>query len=100
MILFALSTVASIIVPSELNRKGGGAVRARASANRLLSWGAVLGGVLGGLQLAGIPYLSVLTPLPEVPPLTLTLTPTLTLTLSLTLTPTLALTLTLSLPLP
>merc|ERR1719171_2953807 len=38
VILFALSTVASIIVPSELNRKGGGAVRARASANRLLSW--------------------------------------------------------------
>ena len=66
VILFALSTVASIIVPSELNRKGGGAVRARASANRLLSWGAVLGGVLGGLQLAGIPYLGVLTPLPEV----------------------------------
>ena len=28
-----------------------------------------MGGVLGGLQLAGIPYLGVLTPLPEVSPL-------------------------------
>jgi len=66
VILFALSTVASIIVPSELNRKGGGPVSARASANRLLSWGACLGGLLGAMQLAAIPYLGVLTPLPEV----------------------------------
>tara|TARA_B110001452_G_scaffold26858_1_gene21067 strand:- start:6182 stop:7471 length:1290 start_codon:yes stop_codon:yes gene_type:complete len=66
VILFALSTVASILVPSELNRPGGGVVAARAAASRMLSWGVMLGALLGALQLAALPMLGVFSPLPEV----------------------------------
>ena len=69
VILFALSTVASIIVPSELNRpaaEGGGLLAARAAANRLLAWSAIAGGLLGAAQLAALPMLGVFTSLPEV----------------------------------
>ena len=45
------ATVASIIVPSELNRKGGGVASARASASRMLAWGALLGGAPTPLRL-------------------------------------------------
>lgn len=66
VILFALSTVASILVPSELNRPGGGVGAARAAASRMLSWGVVLGALLGLLQLAALPMLGVFSPIPEV----------------------------------
>ena len=71
--LLAMSSVASIIVPSEVTikvREGKSKVvalqSARAAANRLLSWGLVLGAVLGILQVACLPLLNVFSPLPEV----------------------------------
>ena len=75
--LLAMSTVASIIVPSENTRgakevkdAAAGRVRgnelARAAANRLLTWGLILGAVLGALQIACLPLLNVFSPLPEV----------------------------------
>ena len=71
--LLAMSTVASIIVPSEVTKKvkeGRSRVEAlesaRAAANRLLSWGLIMGAVLGVLQIACLPLLSVFSPLPEV----------------------------------
>jgi Na+-driven multidrug efflux pump len=66
VVLFALSTVASIIIPAELNRQGGGVSSARAAASRLLCWGLLLGAGLGIAQLAALPLLGVFTPLPEV----------------------------------
>jgi multidrug resistance protein, MATE family len=71
--LLAMSTVASIIVPSEVTKlvqQGKSKVEAlessRAAANRLLSWGIILGAVLGLLQIACLPLLNVFSPLPEV----------------------------------
>lgn len=66
VVLFALSTVASIIIPAELNREGGGVACARSAASRLLTWGLLLGAGLGAAQLAALPLLGVFTPLPEV----------------------------------
>ena len=77
VVLLAMSTVASIIVPSENTRgakeardPAAGRVRgkelARAAANRLLIWGLILGAVLGVLQIACLPLLNVFSPLPEV----------------------------------
>jgi len=69
VILFALSTVASIVVPSEMARpadKGGGVVAARAAADRLLAWSLIAGGLLGVFQLLALPMLGIFTPLPEV----------------------------------
>ena len=69
VILFALSTVASILVPAELAAGEGGAARARAraAANRLLAWGFIAGSLLGAAQLAALPLLGAFTPLKEVP---------------------------------
>lgn len=71
--LLAMSTVASIIVPSEVTKKvkeGRNRVEAlesaRAAANRLLAWGVLMGAVLGVLQIACLPLLSVFSPIPEV----------------------------------
>jgi len=66
VILFALSTVASIVAPAELAREGGGPLAARAAANRLLAWSAIAGAILGCAQLAALPMLSLFTPLEEV----------------------------------
>jgi len=69
VILFALSTVASIVVPAELNKpaaQGGGVAAARAAADRLLAWSFLIGGVLGAAQLAALPLLGAFTPLAEV----------------------------------
>lgn len=70
VILLAMSTVASIIVPSELakakksGRKGWDVVApAKFAAERMLSWGVVLGFCLAGVQLACLPLLNVFTPL-------------------------------------
>lgn len=71
--LLAMSTVASIIVPSEVAKGGKDGISevealesARSTANRLLTWGVLMGGVLGGLQIACLPLLNVFSPLPEV----------------------------------
>ena len=71
--LLAMSTVASIIVPSEVSKvmkQGRSKVEAlessRAAANRLLSWGIILGAVLAVLQIACLPLLNVFSPLPSV----------------------------------
>lgn len=64
--LFGVSGVAAVLVPAELGREGGGKEAARALSNRLLSWGLLLGVGLGLAQLASLPLLGTMTPLPEV----------------------------------
>jgi Na+-driven multidrug efflux pump len=71
--LLAMSAVASIMVPSEVAKGGMDGVsksealeKARGTANRLLTWGILMGAVLGGLQVACLPLLNVFSPLPEV----------------------------------
>uniref|UniRef100_A0A7S4F219 Multidrug and toxic compound extrusion protein n=1 Tax=Chrysotila carterae TaxID=13221 RepID=A0A7S4F219_CHRCT len=67
VILFAVSTVASIVVPAELNREGAGKRAARAAASRLLAIGLLLGSALAAVQLASsFALLGVFSPLPEV----------------------------------
>jgi putative MATE family efflux protein len=72
VILLAMSSVASVIVPTELARNKRvtdkvTALRiARATANRILSWGVLLGSFLGCVQLACLPLLTVFSPLAEV----------------------------------
>lgn len=70
VVLLALSTVASIIVPTEVAKAktdGKAAlVRARLASDRLLRWGLVLGTCLGGMQLLCLPLLKVFSPLPDV----------------------------------
>ena len=81
--LLAMSTVASILVPSEItkntkvddnivdqraiaDKKRVGLLQARGLANRMLLWGLVLGGILGSLQIACLPLLNMFSPLPDV----------------------------------
>eukprot|EP01037_Dinobryon_pediforme_P028558 gene28558-31888_t len=76
VVLLAMSTVASIVVPSEvakakrLSEEASSKIvdlrDARFAADRLLRWGAVLGVVLGSLQLLCLPLLNVFSPLKEV----------------------------------
>lgn len=74
IVLLALSTVAQTVVPNELVEKrdkrgrhiSGGVKMAGATVNRLMSWGFILGIVLGGLQIALLPLLHKSTPLQEV----------------------------------
>jgi len=67
VLLFAVSSVAQIIIPSEWGKEEEGRVEAtRPIANRLLAWGALLGAFLGAAQVAGLPLLGVFTKLPEV----------------------------------
>lgn len=75
IVLLALSTVASILVPREMAQATNNVSsltdprvlrRSRVIANRLFSWGLFLGVGLGGLQLACLPLLLVFSPLPEV----------------------------------
>lgn len=70
VVLLAMSTVASIIVPSELakakkeGKKGiEAAAPAKFAAERMLSWGVVLGACLSVVQIAALPLLGVFTPL-------------------------------------
>ena len=70
VVLLAMSTVASIIVPSELAKakkegKTGmeAAAPAKFAAERMLSWGVVLGACLSVVQIAAWPLLGVFTPL-------------------------------------
>lgn len=74
IVLLALSTVAQTVVPSEMVRRFdktqqrwlGGPRAARSSVNRLMSWGFLMGILLGILQLLLLPLLQKVTPLQEV----------------------------------
>ena len=74
IVLLALSTVAQTIVPNELiekidattGKRHGGRVAAKHLVNRLMSWGFILGIILGSLQLVLLPMLQKSSPLEEV----------------------------------
>lgn len=74
IVLLALSTVAQTVVPNDLvsrydksqKKQIGGVATAKATVNRLMSWGLVLGTLLGGMQLLLLPIIRQSTPLPEV----------------------------------
>jgi MATE family multidrug resistance protein len=68
--LLAFSSVASVLVPNELNRAGvdrvTGLHNAKATADRLLRWGIVLGFGLSIVQILALPMLKIFSPLPDV----------------------------------
>lgn len=74
IVLLGLSTVAQTVVPNDLverydrlkGRTIGGVRYAKATVNRLMSWGFVLGIGLGAIQLALLPVIRSSTPLQEV----------------------------------
>jgi len=74
IVLLALSTVAQIMVPNAMVERFdeasqttiGGLKYAKATANRLMSWGFVLGCALGSLQILLLPVMFKATPLQEV----------------------------------
>ncbi|VEU45176.1 unnamed protein product [Pseudo-nitzschia multistriata] len=74
IVLLALSTVAQIMVPNamvervdeETKASVGGLMHAKATANRLMGWGFVLGCALGSLQILLLPAMFKATPLQEV----------------------------------
>lgn len=74
IVLLALSTVAQFVVPGEMVEKKdpetgktiGGLKVAKATVNRLMSWGFLLGTVLGFLQILILPKLLQASPLEEV----------------------------------
>jgi multidrug resistance protein, MATE family len=74
IVLLALSTVAQTVVPNDMVQKFdekrqkmvGGPQSARSSVNRLMSWGFILGILLGSLQILLLPLLQKVTPLQEV----------------------------------
>ena len=61
-----LQSVATILTSVELGKKDTTPEAARAVAVRVLSWGWLMGGALGVLQLLGLPLLHLFTPLPAV----------------------------------
>jgi Na+-driven multidrug efflux pump len=74
IVLLGLSTVAQIIVPNamverydeESKQMIGGLEYAKATVNRLMSWGFILGCVLGSFQILLLPLIRRATPLQEV----------------------------------
>lgn len=74
IVLLALSTVAQTVVPSdmverfdeELKKRIGGKRYAKWTVNRLMTWGFVLGIILGSLQLLLLPLIQQSTPLQSV----------------------------------
>lgn len=67
VVLLALSSCASILVPQRMHRKEDGGKRAaREVADRLLVWGLYAGVAFGALQLAALPLLGVFTPIQAV----------------------------------
>jgi Na+-driven multidrug efflux pump len=74
VVLLALSTVAQIMVPNamvervdkETNEKVGGLKYAKTTVNRLMSWGLILGVILGSLQLMLLPAIRKASPIQEV----------------------------------
>ena len=74
IVLLALSVVAQTIVPNELivkvdtttGKQQGGKRAAKNVVNRLMSWGLILGSILGALQLLILPLMQKSSPLEEV----------------------------------
>ena len=74
IVLLALSTVAQIVVPNAMVERYdeeekvtvGGLEYAKLTINRLMSWGFVLGCMLGALQIALLPAIKKATPMQEV----------------------------------
>jgi len=74
VVLLALSTVAQTVIPNtlteqideETGKKSGGIRAAKAAANRLMSWGFLLGSFLGALQVLLLPYMRKATPIEAV----------------------------------
>lgn len=66
VVLLALSVVAQIMIPNELHSDAGGVAAARATSNRMMSWGLILGTILGGLQVLVLPWIQKATPMQEV----------------------------------
>lgn len=74
IVLLALSTVAQTVVPNAMTeqiddktgKKSGGIHAAKAAANRLMSWGFLLGSLLGALQILLLPYMRKATPIEAV----------------------------------
>lgn len=66
VVLFAMGSVATILTSAELGRQDASSGEARAVARRVLSWGALMGAALGGMQILGLPLLGLFTPLAEV----------------------------------
>lgn len=72
--MLALSVVAQTIVPNELiekvdattGKRQGGKRAAKNVVNRLMSWGFILGSILGALQLLILPLMQKSSPLEEV----------------------------------
>jgi len=74
IVLLGLSTVSQTVIPNDLverfdaarQRLVGGKRAARATVNRLMSWGLVLGMALGAMQIALLPVIRQSTPMAEV----------------------------------
>lgn len=74
IVLLALSTVAQTVVPNAMverydeqtQRNIGGLEYAKSTVNRLMSWGFILGCILGSFQIALLPAIRKATPLQEV----------------------------------
>lgn len=66
VVLMALSVVAQIVIPNELHSDKGGVDAAKATSNRMMSWGLILGTVLGGLQVLVLPWIQKATPMEDV----------------------------------
>jgi len=74
VVLFALSTVGQALIPADLvarrNEKTGlmegGIKTARATSNRLLTWGLLSGVLLGAAQIAALPFIFRATPMQNV----------------------------------
>jgi len=73
IVLLALSTVAQTVVPNDLvirydqnKQKVGGKRVAKATVNRLMGWGLILGILLGSMQIVLIPLIGRASPLQEV----------------------------------
>lgn len=74
IVLLALSTVSQTVVPNDmvkrydpiLKRNIGGKRYAKWTVNRLMTWGFLLGGILGSLQLILLPAIQKSTPLQSV----------------------------------
>ena len=64
IVLLALSTVAQTMIPNDLYNGGKG--KAKATVNRLMSWGLLLGIAFGCLQLSLLPVIQSSSPLQEV----------------------------------
>ena len=65
VVLMALSVVAQIVIPNELYSDGG-VKAAKATNNRMLSWGVILGTILGTVQVLALPFIQKATPMQDV----------------------------------